>query len=671
MQRWDEIYFYLYFSNFRVQNYKNFYTKKGGSYRILLHVFMLLIFCQVYSGSSGQNCPTNIDFETGTFTGWTCYTGSTAAVNGQNVISLSPGGPASDRHVIYPANSGALDYYGGFPVNCPNGSGYSVRLGNDQAGTQAEGISYEFTIPANKDVYSLIYHYAVVFQDPNHSEFQQPRLELEITNVTDNQIIDCSSFTFIPFGTILPGFFESPNPGGDTQVWCKDWTAVSINLNGHAGKTIRLFFKTADCTFRRHFGYAYVDVNSECSGEFVGATYCPDDTSINIIAPYGYENYKWFNNTFTQVLGTSQILTLNPPPLVGTTLGVQVVPYHNYGCLDTFYARLIDTLTVTAIAGKNKFSCNYKPVQIGHNPTPGLLYKWTPGIGLNNPNIANPLASPSTTTTYILTTSSYGGGCVDMDTVVVGASIIDTSLRLIGSAAYCIDSGDSAILKVQLTDNIQWFKDGFPIQNANQSNYRVSSSGVYQALLEKNDGCSTITAKQKIVIDKPKSGINYPIQYAVINLPLTLKARSVGETALWTPGTKLDNRSMYTPTFKGGSEQLYTITLTTNSGCVTVDTQLVKTIRNIDAIVPNAFTPDNDGKNDFLRPILMGIREIRYFRIYNRWGQLLFETNTSMPGWNGSFKGVTLATQAVVWTLEGIGVDGKMYTRKGTSILTR
>ncbi|MGZ5134448.1 MAG: hypothetical protein ACXWCG_04840, partial [Flavitalea sp.] len=362
-----------------------FFQKARRFSRLMRHLHAGICFCCIYFSTNGQDCPPNIDFENGTFDGWTCYTGSTAATNNQNIISIFPGPPAFDRHVMISSTNAGNDYYGGFPMICPNGSGYSIRLGNDQAGTQAEGISYEFTIPANKDIYSLIYHYAVVFQDPNHTQFQQPRLELEIRNVTDNKIIDCSSFTFIPYGTLLPGFFESPNPGGDTPVWCKDWTAVSINLNGHAGKTIRLFFKTADCTFRRHFGYAYIDVNSECSGEFVGATYCPDDTAVNVVAPYGYSSYTWYNNTFTNVLGTSQSLFLNPPPAVGTNLAVKVEPYHGYGCLDTFYAKLIDTLTVSSIGGPDAFSCNRTPVRIGANPKPGLFYHWTPSTGLSNP----------------------------------------------------------------------------------------------------------------------------------------------------------------------------------------------------------------------------------------------------------------------------------------------
>jgi len=150
--------------------------------------------------ANAQNCPPNIDFETGTFDGWTCYIGSTAAVNGQNVITLNVSQPVPNRQTMYSysANSRQVDPYGGFPVVCPNGSGYSIRLGNNLAGTQAEGISYQFTIPANQNVYSLIYHYAVVFQDPNHRPEEQPRMETEITDVTDNKEISCSSFTFIP-----------------------------------------------------------------------------------------------------------------------------------------------------------------------------------------------------------------------------------------------------------------------------------------------------------------------------------------------------------------------------------------------------------------------------------------------------------------------------------------
>ncbi len=632
-----------------------------------------LLLCPGYFSANAQGCPPNIDFETGTFNGWTPYIGSSAAVGGQNVISLNAsGGPVKDRHTMYSRNSlNEKDEYGGFPVNCPNGSGRSIRLGNNQAETEAEGIAYEFTIPANQNIYSLIYHYAVVFQDPRHEIYQQPRLVLEITNVTDNTLIDCSSFTFIPYGSLLPGFFLSPNPNGNTPVWCKDWSAVSINLNGHAGKRIRLFFKTADCTFRRHFGYAYIDVNSECSSEFVGAAYCPDDSALNVTAPFGYQNYTWYNNTFTHVLGEEQTITFSPLPVTGTTYAVEVEPYNGYGCTDTLYARLTDTLTITSNAGNNILSCNRNPVPIGVNSKPGLSYSWSPASGLSNPHISNPFAAPDITTAYILTTSNAGGGCADTDTVIVHASVIDSAIQVIGNAMYCSDSGDSAILRVLFTDSIQWYKDNKIISGANQSDYRVTESGSYYAMLYNEEGCSISTHSQPIVIDDPARGIRYPVKYAVIDLPFDLKARQLGDSILWSPGTSLNTRSSYTPVFNGPTEQFYTIELKTISGCVTIDTQMVKTVKQAEIYVATAFTPNKDGLNDFLRPLLMGIKEVRYFRIFNRWGHLLFETKTDLPGWDGTLNGKLQSAQVVVWMVEGLGVDDAIYRRKGTSVLVR
>jgi gliding motility-associated-like protein len=626
-----------------------------------------------YFYAAAQDCPSNIDFESGTFDGWTCYTGTAGHNGSQNLLSIFPsGGPVPGRHTIFPAfPSAGLDPYGGFPINCPNGSGYSVRLGNDQAGTQAEGISYEFTIPANQDIYSLIYHYAVVFQDPNHEIYEQPRMEIEILNVTDNKIIFCSSFTFIPFGTILPGFFESPNPGSNTPVWCKDWTAVSINLNNHAGKTIRLFFKTGDCTFRRHFGYAYIDVNTECNSEFVGAAYCPDDTIVNITAPYGYQSYTWFDRNFSQEIGRNQTISFKPVPAPGTTYAVEVIPYFGYGCTDTLYARMADDLKVTSNAGKDVLSCNGEPVQIGVNSIPGLSYSWSPPAGLSNTHIANPVSAPQATTPYILTTRSNGGGCADTDTIVVTASIIDNSIELSGKANYCIDSGDSAVLRVKPTQTIQWHRDNTAISGAIQPYYQATQSGSYHATLVNSDGCESTTEVQPIIIDEPRPGINYPIEYAVLDLPLELETRQFGVTATWAPSTWLDNPDSYTPIFDGMTDQLYTIEITTAGGCVTVDTQLVKTVKQVEVHVPTAFTPNNDGLNDFLRPILFGIKEVRYFKIFNRWGQLIFETKNERPGWNGTLNGIKVPAQVVVWIMEGIGVDNKTHIRKGTSTLIR
>ncbi|HMD00248.1 MAG TPA: PKD domain-containing protein, partial [Ferruginibacter sp.] len=276
-------------------------------------------------------------------------------------------------------------------------------------------------------------------------------------------------------------------------VWYKKWTAVSINLDNLAGKQIRLFFKTADCTFRRHFGYAYIDVNTECSDKFVGANFCPDDTAVNVIAPYGYESYTWYNISFSQVLGNQQTLTLAPPPPTGTSLAVVLVPYNGYGCIDTLYTELTDTLHMTANAGVDKVSCNKNKVQIGVPPRPGWIYHWDPPTGLNDPDVANPLANPDVTTTYVLSLKHDGGGCRSTDTVTVIADVIDNSITLTGKDTWCIGSGDSTVLTVQPADSIQWYKDGVAIPGADQTTLHVTQTGEYNAVLHNRTGCAIST----------------------------------------------------------------------------------------------------------------------------------------------------------------------------------
>lgn len=813
------------------------------AYRSILQILLtVILICPIQFSSVAQNCPPNIDFEAGDFSGWTCYTGFVASVAGENVITFNySGGPVYNRHTMYSANPGnGMDEYGDFPKNCPNGSGHSIRLGNDLPGTEAEGVSYNFTIPANANIYNLIYNYAVVFQDPAHLPTEQPRMQIEITNLTTGARIDCSSFTFFPIGSPLPGFELSNNPNGNTPVWFKRWTAVSINLDGNAGNTIRLLFKTSDCTFRRHFGYAYIDVNTECSDKFEGASFCPDDTSVVVNAPYGYQSYTWYNNDFSQLLGQTQTLTFTPPPATGTTVAVILVPYDGYGCLDTLYADLTNNLAYTANAGPDLNSCNKNPVQLGSPPKAGWQYRWSPPTGLSNAFISNPLANPDTSTTYVLSINHNGGGCRSSDTAVVHAAVISEVLQVLGKSKWCIGSGDSTVLLVNPADSIQWYENNIPIAGANQTKYKVTQSGIYHAKVFSFFGCLATTIPQEVtissvpvpgftvdkpgqcllnnkftftntstnavgvmeykwilgdgsiattrhltysyrnagtyrvtmivnsgsvcadsasflitiyqnvvanfsidpvcinlpvlpvnktidtsnslvsyfwdfgngqtsilrnppaqvytipgnhvislsvsspecpfplnvqkrfvIVDQPKAAIKYADQVAVANFPLTLHSRPIGSSALWMPATSLDNATSYTPVFMGNKEQSYTIELKTKSGCLTFDTQIVKINKTIEIYVPNIFTPNNDGKNDFLRPFMIGIKQLNYFKIYNRWGQLVFESHDALKGWDGKYKGRPAEMQTVVWMLEGMGVDNKIYSAQGSTVLLR
>jgi len=458
-------------------------------------------------------CPDNIDFEKGDFTGWECYTGYITPTTG--VIQLSPSPPTFNRHVIYATGAGdGNDFWGGFPKNCPNGSNYSMRLGNEMTQSGAEKISYTFTIPSNQNNFSLVYNYAVVFQDPGHLQEQQPRLSIEVLNVTDNIVDPCSSFDFVVNGS-MPGFKTSSVQQNNIPVRYKDWSAAFINLDGNAGKTFKISFTTTDCSQGGHFGYAYIDINTNCTSTPLGSVFCPDDKFVNLTAPPGFQSYKWFNTNNT-TLGTQQSLHLDPPPHAGDTVYVEFSPYSGYGCVDTLTAYLSDTLSVIAHAGPDKEFCANPSIPLGKNSIPGEIYKWTPATGLNDADISNPLASPSQSTRYILSVTNVGGGCPSTDVV-----------------------------------------------------------------------------------------------------------------------------------------------------------DLVKKCDVIEFYVPNAFRPGSTSGNNTLRPYLYGFSKVNYFRVYNRYGQLLYSMNSDLPGWDGTIKGKPASTQTVVWMIEAIDAYGRIEKRQGTAILIR
>jgi gliding motility-associated-like protein len=165
--------------------------------------------------------------------------------------------------------------------------------------------------------------------------------------------------------------------------------------------------------------------------------------------------------------------------------------------------------------------------------------------------------------------------------------------------------------------------------------------------------------------------LSYPVRYAVKNFPLNLEARNLGGSVRWSPANDLDDATSYHPVFTGSTDINFTVTHILPGGCITTDTQPVKMAEKPGIFVPTGFSPNGDGVNEILKPILVGMKELDYFKVFNRWGQLLFETKSNGLGWDGRLKGHRLETQVITWIAQGKGYDGKIYLRKGTTLLLR
>jgi gliding motility-associated-like protein len=76
--------------------------------------------------------------------------------------------------------------------------------------------------------------------------------------------------------------------------------------------------------------------------------------------------------------------------------------------------------------------------------------------------------------------------------------------------------------------------------------------------------------------------------------------------------------------------------------------------------VPNAFTPEGDGLNDVLIPVVIGMKAFNYFSVFNRYGQLLYSTANVSKGWDGNFKGTRQPPGTYVWMAEAVDYRGNL-----------
>jgi len=160
----------------------------------------------------------------------------------------------------------------------------------------------------------------------------------------------------------------------------------------------------------------------------------------------------------------------------------------------------------------------------------------------------------------------------------------------------------------------------------------------------------------------------------VVGQELHLDA-SGGINYIWSPPTALNNTSIFNPVavYDGSIDSIrYTVLVSDEKNCMDSASVTVKIFKTDPQIfVPTAFTPNGDGVNDVFRPIGVGIKSIEYFRVFNRWGQLVFSTTVNGQGWDGSISGKPQSTNTFVWIVRGIDYLNKPFVRKGTVTLIR
>ncbi|MFY7651333.1 MAG: gliding motility-associated C-terminal domain-containing protein [Chitinophagaceae bacterium] len=165
------------------------------------------------------------------------------------------------------------------------------------------------------------------------------------------------------------------------------------------------------------------------------------------------------------------------------------------------------------------------------------------------------------------------------------------------------------------------------------------------------------------------TGTILPLKYTVVNGPLT--------THLWSPLRDIDCATCPDPNATIKKNICYTLTAQNQYKCAATDTICIKVFcENTQVYIPNVFTPDGDGVNDVLMVRGSGIKTVKSFRIFNRWGQIVFERGNITPnvpsmGWDGKVKGVPAAPDVYVYTCEVVCEDDTVYTYKGNVAIVK
>lgn len=386
--------------------------------------------------------------------------------------------------------------------------------------------------------------------------------------------------------------------------------------------------------------------------------------------------YQW---TPTAGIGTSNIPTPTITPdtsawyhLTTTILDPASGALLNCASTDSFFIDVQPYPTVKM--GGNRIVCQYDTIKISPIVTPywytHYIYDWSPGNYLDDSAAPTVIFTAGDTTKLVLWVSTPAG-CKSADSAIIYTFLGDY-MSMASDTAIC--PGDSVVIGPTSTEpgltNYTWYPStyiNFPtssspvtIKPIGNMSYKVVGTSMYGC----NDTLSydigvfpaaVITLEDSVTLFP---GDSYKIQ------PITNCTYYS-----WFPPVGLDDTGISTPTATPPVSTRYILTARTQDNCATQDSISIRLNDNSIIAVPNAFAPGSF--NSTLSVILKGVARLRYFRVYDRWGKVVFEGKNIVNGWDGTIDGKPQPAGVYVYEAEAITDKGKILHKQGNVTLLR
>jgi len=244
-----------------------------------------------------------------------------------------------------------------------------------------------------------------------------------------------------------------------------------------------------------------------------------------------------------------------------------------------------------------------------------------------------------------------------------------------GDSVIC--AGDSILLKGEYNPDLVylWLPSGSV--NDPDSNFTWATPSAdqgYVLMVMDTNGCQDFSDTVHAFVLQPPQLSVYPDTtiYAGDTVHLHYDANQPMSGFTWKPAGSLSCGQCPDPLAFPLQTTDYTLTATDSLGCFTLTASLhIEVLDGLILAFPEAFTPNGDGHNDVINLRMKGKGELLIFRIYNRWGQLVFETTDLHKGWDGNYRGKPQPADSYAWYIKVRSQTGQVYEKSGTFTLLR
>jgi PKD repeat protein len=376
-------------------------------------------------------------------------------------------------------------------------------------------------------------------------------------------------------------------------------------------------------------------------------------------------SYRWTSSI--NINGNEQSFSF--VPLVPGNHSVQLIVGTYRGCFDTVVKQLPVYATPLLAQMADRTICAGTSTRL--TTSGATRYSWEPATGLSCTDCANPIATPQSTTNYRV--KGFGAeGCFSEDTVLVKV-IPPFTLKSSGNDTLCI--GESVALNVSGASTYTWTPAiGLSSTTIPNPIANPSVTTRYRVIGRDENSCFADTAFIEIAVGNYSTislGPDLTLPTGTEQVLTSVVTNGPVKTWQWSPSTNLSCNYCPAPVATIKNDITYVVNIQNIYGCAASDTLSFKTFcENAQVFIPNAFTPDGDGVNDKLIVRAKGIARVKFFRVFNRWGDLVFERNNFTPNdinnsWDGKVRGVIGGPEVFVYTAEVICDNGATYVYKG------